>query len=89
MSDEDLQKVIKGIIPILEDTVAVAIEKNVNGKINRLTQMMTDHNDAHEKAMAKIEPLMQSYIGVKFFGRVGAWLAGIVLGYAAYKGLTK
>lgn len=88
MTSDDLA-LVKGIIidaveASVKSTVPEEIQKKVNGKIDRLTQLMETHNAKHEadmievrKHMAEVGPILETYRGFSTTGNLIKWVAGV------------
>ncbi len=68
---------------VLEVAVEKAVKKYVNGKIDRLQKCMDLHNVRHEADMAEIKPFLLAAKDIAAVVRVGKWIGGIGLGFAA------
>lgn len=73
------------ITPEDRASIEEVIKKTVNGKIDRLTELMTIHNDKHEKDMCEVRghieevrPILQAYEGGKTLGNFLKWFGGVV-----------
>ena len=67
------------------DAIIAVIKETVNGKIDRLTDKVEQHNVRHEEDMtevrqhmADVKPMLDALNGSKVLGSLIKWIAGIV-----------
>jgi hypothetical protein len=83
MTPRELRIVEKMITNAVNEAVPIVVKITVNGKIDKLTEMMTEHNEKHEADMLELKPYIKvvTSIGVLYrlllaLGAAGvAWLA--------------
>lgn len=64
-------------ISFLREEIAKTIKTTVNGKIDRLTELVEEHNRKHEKDMEDIKPIIEAYQGFNTAGNLVKWIAGV------------
>lgn len=63
--------------PEVLDVIRQTIKETVNGKIDRLKEIIEEHNAKHEKDMAEIKPIIEAFNGVSIAGNGIKWVAGV------------
>ena len=103
MTPEQFNKYLQETKKHLEETVSIAIEKNVNGKIRNLDTKVTDYikedvewkkKDTEWKANAQPSVSLGSKVisftdGLKYILATGVALAGFILAIKTITGLFK
>ena len=66
------------------EAIVAVIKETVNGKIDRLTDKMDEHNRTHETDMKEVrahieetKPIIDAYKGSKVLGEFIKWVAGV------------
>lgn len=49
------------LLAVIDSAVERGINKNVNGKIDKLTNLMIEHNKVHEEHMLRAIPVIEAY----------------------------
>lgn len=77
MTPDDIRKTI-------EEAVGKSIDAKVNGKIDRLSEKIDQHNAKHEEDlveikehMAETRPIIEAYKGFNTAGNLVKWMAGV------------
>lgn len=70
-----------------------AINKYVNGKLDKITEKLDTHIVEHKAAMENLSPIIEAYKGTKVMGEVMKWISSVGLAafglWMAFKGLVK
>ncbi len=74
------------IIKQIQETIQVTVREVVNGKVDKISQKIDEHNTKHEADMVRILPVLEAYESAQNGGRLalkigtgvtvigGAWL---------------
>lgn len=71
-------------VKIIKEQIAETIKVVVNGKIDRLREMVEEHNEKHERDMVDVKehiekttPIIEAYNSVSIVGNGIKWIAGV------------
>jgi hypothetical protein len=85
---------------LIKDSVSEAVQQKVNGKIDKIHQMLEHQNDTmnlFQKKMdthiAKVEPYIEGIEGSKRVGKIAMYIGGLIItiggAYEVIKGIFK
>lgn len=71
-------------LAVIKSTIEESVKVNVNGKIDDLTRLVTEHNERHEADMVLVrdhmeetKPILEAYKGFNSAGNLVKWVAGV------------
>lgn len=66
------------------EAIRQTIKETVNGKIDRLKDLMEEHNRKHEEDMVEVKehmikttPIIEAFNGINTVGNMVKWIAGV------------
>jgi len=79
---QETSGLVDDIIHRVDNSIGVAVEKHVNGKIRNLTAIVSDHIEHDKEWKNKADEKLEVITNIKGFGKVTAYIMGVVLAIA-------